>query len=959
MPKPLSLKALFELLPASPPDIKEHFLFVLGTDTVFTEKPTPPETCYERGETLSYLAQATVELLGETAEKKPADVLSYFSPSVDVINGPTTLGSEVGERIVQGLFLALRAAAAGKTSLQIAAHSRGAVETILILHELDRIKKELAASPHKSLKDILLSSPCALTVAAVRKFFPETTAIAEDTPSNRAGLLTKLQSLKINPFLIDPVPGDTIYGIPYIGWHDDRFYDSLPCTDNELLICRDERSSCFYPIIPKGTEPIIIPGHHGTACGNRHSQQGSKIPPTIDPRDTTSVQDLVVLKFFDFIYRTTGLFKTTSTPLTTAGHPLLNTLLNEYLLANLQEKKKLILKLYAAIYTNDNAYRYFTSTSYAYLGLAAAPDTHRWVHMASSTCTSLSTIISTVQGPFVNLEHARLTLSEYINIAELEHKDPPEQIETITGALGTMITAIKSASDSPLLKALTASAKTRDTLFNILSTLVDSVSRKYLNNQLDLSVKARLLEVIATILTLLKNAVDDKDLSAHRALFERCYDVVQQGIKLTIESHFSSLLQQYEKLHQQINLFLAPPTVFQSAFAEFLELLKDDDDLRGIHTHLSSLTSPSISGVQAILLEEMKKIEEDGTMDLDKKEKIVAKLRQHSTPLRKFAEAYELSIEEYLIKISKLHNALQELYTIYPQLASWLTTKTLSIKLSSLFAYRSSIEELAGLMLKEKRYDLASLPSTEAFYTAVKARALSLGAPDLMVATLSKTIAEQLESIAALNKTIAEQRESLAEKDESITTKDEALTSAEELQRKLCTKQQINCAFLIQNKLIPLTQRYLQHLFLEASKYVSIDTRDLKQALPLKSADAKNQAAYEKIRVKIARVQQIHTTLSDEKVPLAIERIENFTRALNDCAKALQHHREPAWVSYCKSAVAIIAIIVTGIVPGLIAIAYSHTQGRTPLFFNPSAGKRYLEEASFTVEKARRYGVSD
>ena len=147
MAKLISLAELFGILNTAPvPSSPDHFLFLLGTDTKFTPRPTMfPIRDYERGETLSYVAQAMALLLNEEGasnllEPTPiANALSYDSPSVDVLNGPTTRGTEVGNRIAQGVFLALRAAASGKKTLQISGHSRGAVETILVMHELDRI----------------------------------------------------------------------------------------------------------------------------------------------------------------------------------------------------------------------------------------------------------------------------------------------------------------------------------------------------------------------------------------------------------------------------------------------------------------------------------------------------------------------------------------------------------------------------------------------------------------------------------------------------------------------------------------------------------------------------------------------------------------------------------------------------------------------------------------------------
>lgn len=129
-----------------------------------------------------------------------------------MINGPTILGSEVGERIVQGLFLALRAAAAGKTSLQIAAHSRGAVETILILHELDRIKKELAGLMLKEKKYDLASLPSTenfyttVKARAISLGAPDPTvaSLSKTIEEQRGALAAQLESMAaLNKIIVE------------------------------------------------------------------------------------------------------------------------------------------------------------------------------------------------------------------------------------------------------------------------------------------------------------------------------------------------------------------------------------------------------------------------------------------------------------------------------------------------------------------------------------------------------------------------------------------------------------------------------------------------------------------------------------------------------------------------------------------------------------------------------------
>ena len=136
----------------------------------------------------------------------------------------------------------LKAVAEGKSNIQIASHSRGAVESILISHELKRIKEALKADPKKTIFKILLESPCSYTKAGVEKLFKE---VNESVQDEAAALAERLSSAKINLFLMDPVPGGSYRGLSLVGWRDERFYQPSPANSTELLIARNERTRCF------------------------------------------------------------------------------------------------------------------------------------------------------------------------------------------------------------------------------------------------------------------------------------------------------------------------------------------------------------------------------------------------------------------------------------------------------------------------------------------------------------------------------------------------------------------------------------------------------------------------------------------------------------------------------------------------------------------------------------------
>ena len=420
MKKPNSLSELFGLLSEGTisPELKAHFLFLMGTDINFVERPMIGRAHYERGETLSYSAQVIVSMIGEKAQAHiySDDPLSYSSPSVDVLNGPSTTGIDVGERIAQAVFLALRAAASGKTSLQVMAFSRGAAEAILVMHELDRIRRALSEAPEKAFKKILLNSPCTRTKNGFCKLFTDEIGVL-DTPLHRQKLFACLNRFKMNAFLIDPVPGDAAYGLA-LGWHDPRFYQKPPCEHYELLVSRDERTHCFYPIVPRDMVITVVPGHHGSALGNRYTQQLEDLPKHLQKYDTTTVQDLVLLKLFHFLHQCTGLFGKIEEQLN-LDHPLLDRVLNPYLAADKAQRRALLCAQYLKVKEQDPAFRYFTNTSFTMLlGIHPASDGSRHIHRDGLALESMSPVAPDMSGSICNIEHLRLYLSKIIGFEE-------------------------------------------------------------------------------------------------------------------------------------------------------------------------------------------------------------------------------------------------------------------------------------------------------------------------------------------------------------------------------------------------------------------------------------------------------------------------------------------------------------------------------------------------------------
>ncbi|CEK10511.1 coiled-coil domain-containing protein [Legionella hackeliae] len=976
MPKPNNLKDIFECLSQEETKQPHYFIFPLGTDTVFTPQPTitlsnpVAKKSYERGETLSYAAQAVVSILDEEAEiTKTTDPLSYCSPSVDVLNGPTTLGSEVGERVAQAVFLILRAIAEGKKTIQIAAHSRGAVESVLIMHELARIKKTLGEEPHQSLFDVLRGSPCSYTRAAVQKFFKNTEA---DHLDLRKLLLDRLQTVRINPFLIDPVPGGGFLKIPGIAWKDDRFYQQPPFDNYELLLYRDERTRCFTPIVPNGMQPLIIPGHHGSASGNRYNQQLEELPANIKNRDTTTVQDLVLCKIFHFFHKTTGLFAPNTYGLN-LSHPELDGVLNRFLGATESERYKVILDHYLAVEQNDEAFRFFENGSYAVLGAQYTKERERFVHFHGNRHEKMRNVAPQMLGKFVNPEHAMLYLRQYIQLDRLTDATPDALVEAIANAIENTIDEMVLGDGkvpSKLLQ-LVRDKNTRSVFFEGLSVFVDEISQKYLRNNLTEEEDKRLRGAIAKPFALLARALGGKrgDISQDDVdILKECSNLLKAGLKRTIETHFKSIIEQSDTLHDQLEYTLAPPEQFQSTFKKFVSNLDTNADGTGIlallQAKMQTLRPITIEIVKQMLTEALEEIRSDRSLNLEQKAKINELiLNEKNTHLDAFFEASQTPPAKHLANIEQLYNLVTSLKKDYLSLNELLSPEQLDIDAKQLHFRSLDLIKIAAMLLKEKKFDLHIQPDSisEKFFALIKKEAIALGASSPDVEDLEKALATREQRISQLTQETEKLREDIAKANEahqhqSNTHGDETRSKNEEIQRitaraseqqelikKLQSPVEVKKALLIDERLIPLVNNYLTHLLSEAIQlYPQLAKATIDQPLP-----EINDNDYKKIRDKFNEVHALKQELLDgETVPLASDRLERFKGSLSRMEDKLNLHRDSGFKRFLGGCLVIISIIVTGVLPGIGLLAYSTFADKKLSFFSTKTkGNLFVEEA--------------
>ncbi len=841
MPKPLSLTSLFTDLPTEAPASCDHFLFLLGSSTLYTPTPTVGRE-YLRGETLSYTAQVIVSLLKETPEAitplPPGDARAFGSLSVDLLNGPSALGSEVGLRIAQSIFLVLHAVLRGKLTLQIVGHSRGAVQALLLLHEIQRVTTALRDTPATPLRTILLDTPCDYTRAAITRFFPVSPDPTE-TSAQRSQLLDCLSKLVMNSFLIDPVPGETDVTLigSHFSWRDKRIHQAPPGRHHELILCRDERSLGFYPVLPEGMRPLIMPGHHGTPSGNRFTQTLDDLQEGFSRFDTGTVQNLTLVKLLHFIDHTTPLCRPPF-PNIHLAHTELDRITNDYLTTDSRVRNDLLLRHYQSVLESNPAYLEFSKTSYAprlltYYGRFTAEDGHRLIRQAAGYC-SMSRLIH--HNPFVNDEHIQLLISKYIPSLKEWSDQPDRQVAVISQQLIEMIDALSShrSEASPPLKTIIENTEGRSIYIHSFSLAIEEICQAYLQHPLHEEGKARLIAIISHPFEILRRAKENADLIAYQDFLTECLSVLQEGVKQTIGAHADSVIQQCRSIQEEV---------------------------------------PEMP-----------------------RESILAKLE----------------------RIQTLHITARGLQDNIPRLQALIGMTSLANKAADLTAYSTALIKAAGLILKVNQTDLATPPPMldGSFFQMIKAEAIALGAKSPEICSLEERQAETIQTLSSIN-------------------------------TALKTPHEAHCICLIEGKLNPLTTAYLRHLRDKANQLTSVHRSDDIDTLieEVIFEDPKSQDAYNNIREKFSTIFNAHQTLQfSQDLPSA--RFTQFLQVLTDKEATLKLHRDPAWKAYFKACLAVVSILVTGVVPGIVGLAvYTLSTKKSPWFFAHSHGEQFIEEA--------------
>lgn len=613
---------------------KTFTLVMLGTNTKFTPelkktkkaKPTKDLKIgdkvadYPKGETLSIIASSVKT--AKTAIRDNTNPIPYQADEVCVVNGPDTRGTSVGEKIAQGLVCALKAIERGQTTVNIIAHSRGAVESILICHELEAIQQGIATCNSRDDLIKLLATQqkerhtTSVPTNNTPDIIPTITTLLPAKNSEDTWFLSlknNMPQTEVNFFAIDPVPGDAGYGLT---WFDIRYF-TLPriVRNAQILYYENERTdSGFTPLFvertPGAQQEIAIltmPGHHGTGSSGNHGSQRNLV---VSPGElkTTHVQKLVIFKLLGFLTKhgtsfsdSNQLFEEHSAlgrKFAIQHHKKSRPNGTEPISLQELDYEAIFKALYGEIVKRRDGYRKFNETCYSsWLGRLASGRRllYKDTTINSATGHAYCALADKFQleTDYINAEHSRLMEQFFFKLFQMDqgpNKGPADLINRACSILSTNISLALGADGQALgmnigQEAFLNLQAARQQVSETFKSIVMHVSQQYINDdwskeniQKEQIFNAIIdtLETFKKLNTLLEQESSEKpSAKVFKEFTDELLKISLAGITHTIEHKHKALENEYNRLHQttdeKLKLF------FESPIKQFLLAQADEE----------------------------------------------------------------------------------------------------------------------------------------------------------------------------------------------------------------------------------------------------------------------------------------------------------------------------------------------------------------------------------------------
>lgn len=935
---------------------------MLGTGTVYTptlknKKKVPVKAgdklqeYYPKGETLS-LVSMLVNTNNPVADQNP--LVPYHSPDIAVVNGPKNEGTDVGEKIGIGLGIALNALVRGQTELNEIAHSRGGVESILIAHEINAIKeaiplcedfehliKELTrqqterhkGKPTNNTPDIIKSLLTQL---------PQSTAEREQWFQS---LKTNISDVSMNLFIIDPVPGDPFWPIT---WYDSRFYTIPPVVKYaEVIYYENEHSDWgFTPIYPEASDPkqqVVIrntlPGHHGTgSSGSNASQQSMVVSP--DKTKSTHVQKLMIFKLLHFLLNHGVEFKDAQEIFhkhTGLGRKYLAFLegvgINENIDIAKLDFPTIFRTLYDKIYANRAAYEAFNTTHYTGMGVAPQRKVLRTDHKYG-----LLTEIFPKNIGYVNEEHSVLMKEFFFKIFhEPSQKDQTilELIQSAHTVLSKNIKVITNLSSSVCEHqiapaAILDSESARKDVLSSFGTLIQRVSQQYLMD--DWSSEKKQIEKEGLFVAIIDLWAEFAELAKSENQTIQVF--VASLIDLTLNGISQTVAQQHANLDEKFNRLSTPTDAnLRSFFNTLLTQLNkegaysDFEIQQEINQIFTSLEFAQLADHPiTIKIEYICKQLKEKLPQIEIGENLVEQF------VTRFEENYGSSFDEF----EKLYHQIGIFINDAAALGRQFKTAEAVFNKHELSLRKKAealIDVAAQKFYRDRPNALPEPAEKGTFKELVERHAINTYGVVDRLKQKKAHLEEEKEHLSARIKLMEQQ---IAEKEQIAKETNASLESERakkiEYHSAMNNDKEAEYLLLINKKLVPLTKEYLAFL----DTQLSHRPPELEKNDEIKEKD-------DKVNSKIRRVTKLYEILTDtNKIPHPKDRLHSFYTKLDRYENQFIAHHDPDWVTFRRNLVIAAGVLLTLIVPGLIALAIYANVGHSSVkscYFWRSSGQ--------------------
>jgi len=403
------------------------------------------------------------------------------------------------------------------------------------------------------------------------------------------------RDIRVNLCLIDPVPGNSVLGVPYVEWYDKRFFKFPRIVNNARIdICENEDSACFDCLIPTAEDQACttvskynIPGHHGTPTGNPFGNFGealSSLGVTRPNATAEHVQIITLYEHYDFLSMNGTRFKPV-----VEDCPLAD-IYNQYHAADPRERARLRLQTYDQIKENQDAYKALNRTVYiagfheSFTSPYESTTETRPVLQSNTSNTGyakssrLAVHLPFKSEYFVNENHVQLFLAHTIGLeAELpRHQQLVNLIERLHAEYS--IYGLNQG-----LRDTATKERAEKGIQSLVSTLVQS----YLINGLTSEIRRETLSAISRSLTLSQNSADESGaLSPLESL--------KRNLQMNMKDHLLGQIEQQVKAHHDdletlVRTMHLPPVEDDNPVAFIHEAFAKYQQFHALEIHLQEL----------------------------------------------------------------------------------------------------------------------------------------------------------------------------------------------------------------------------------------------------------------------------------------------------------------------------------------------------------------------------------